>query len=126
MMGPRLAPVSGAGPGAPAPCHVLDAKYEPGVRAVLLYEQDGRLLRGDLVDGGDAMATTGATVVEPGSCCPHDPELPALPRVMDPAQLGPALVRGRGGAWGRLDARQASRCRITLLRYRPASAPRCS
>ena len=89
---------------------------------MLLYEQDGRLLRGDLVDGGDAMATTGATVVEPGvvlSAFPHDPELPALPRVMDPAQLGPALSAAVGGAWGRLDARQASRCRITLLRYRP-------
>ena len=122
VMGPRLAPVSGAGPGATAPCHVLDAKYEPGVRAVLLYEQDGRLLRGDLVDRGDAMVTTGATVVEPGvvlSAFPHDPELPALPRVMDPAQLGPALSAAVGGAWGRLDARQASRCRITLLRYRP-------
>ena len=39
VMGPRLAAAPGGMPGA---CHVLDAKFEPGVRAVLLYEQAGR------------------------------------------------------------------------------------
>ena len=122
VMGPRLAPVSGAGPGAAAPCHVLDAKYEPGVRAVLLYEQDGRLLRGDLVDRGDAMATTGPRSSSQGGAV----GLPARPGASGaPARHGSSTARAgsvRGRGWrlqGRLDARQASRCRITLLRYRP-------
>jgi len=44
-MGPRLQQALGGGP---ATCHVLDAKYEPGIRAIVLYEHGRDLLRGDL------------------------------------------------------------------------------
>ena len=44
-MGPRLT----AALGTHGPTHVLDAKFEPGLRAELLYEHAGRLVRGDLL-----------------------------------------------------------------------------
>jgi aminoglycoside phosphotransferase (APT) family kinase protein len=114
-MGPRLATaVEGA-----KPCHVLDAKFEPDLRAVVLYERGGQLIRGDLVD----LAPTGAEgrVVEPGvrlSPFPFDPDLPALPRVTNPRHLGPALATALGEtepAWRRHPERLA----LTVLRYRP-------
>ena len=102
VMGPRLAAAQGGMPGA---CHVLDAKFEPGVRAVLLYEQAGRLLRGDLVPDGGRSGADPARMVEPGvlvSPFPHDPELPSLPSVMDPACLGRAMAGARGEATARV------------------------
>ena len=112
VMGPRLAAAPGGMPGA---CHVLDAKFEPGVRAVLLYEQAGRLLRGDLVPDGGRASADPARMVEPGvlvSPFPHDPELPSLPSVMDPACLGPrhgaGAVAGRSRTHGL--ARSAAGC----------------
>ena len=118
-MGPRLSAVAGVGP---RPCHVLDAKYEPGVRAIIVYECGGRLLRGDLVpDGGEDAPTTVGTVVAPGvrvRLFPSDPDLPTLPRVMDAAQLGSVLA-DELGIGGRSSGRQGVSCRTTLLRYRP-------
>ena len=118
VMGPRLAAAQGGMPGA---CHVLDAKFEPGVRAVLLYEQGGRLLRGDLVPDGGLASADPARMVEPGvlvSPFPHDPELPSLPSVMDPACLGRALARALREAGVGPRAR-VPRSRMRLLRYRP-------
>jgi Phosphotransferase enzyme family len=118
VMGPRLAAAQGGMPGA---CHVLDAKFEPGVRAVLLYEQGGRLLRGDLVPDGGLASADPARMVEPGvlvSPFPHDPELPSLPSVMDPACLGRALARALPEAGVGPRAR-VPRSRMRLLRYRP-------
>ena len=46
VMGPRLATALGGGPDR---CHVLDAKLEPGVRAMVLYEHGPRLVRGDVI-----------------------------------------------------------------------------
>lgn len=117
VMGPRLAAAQGGMPGA---CHVLDAKFEPGVRAVLLYEQAGRLLRGDLVPDVGSGADP-ARMVEPGvlvSPFPHDPELPSLPSVMDPACLGRAMARALSEA-GAGPMGRAPRSRMRLVRYRP-------
>ncbi len=117
-MGPRLAAAHDGMPGA---CHVLDAKFEPGVRAVLLYEQAGRLLRGDLVPDGDLAGADPARMVEPGvlvSPFPHDPELPSLPSVMDPVCLGHAMSRALSQA-GVGPIGRVPRSRMRLLRYRP-------
>jgi hypothetical protein len=124
VMGPRLADALG---GRARTCHVLDAKYEPGVRATVLYEYDGAWVRGDLVaEGAVAVSRAGAPsrvlVVAPGvriNVFPEDPDLPSLPRVMDPAHLGPALADALRDT-APLDAAHGGfRCRTTLIRYRP-------
>jgi len=118
VMGPRPAAAQDGMPGA---CHVLDAKFEPGVRAVLLYEQAGRLLRGDLVPDGGLDSADPARMVEPGvlvSPFPHDPELPSLPSIMDPACLGHAMARALSQA-GAGPMGRVPRSRMRLLRYRP-------
>jgi hypothetical protein len=112
-MGPRLAAVLSG----PPVCHVLDAKYEPGIYGHILYEHAGRLVRGDL-DGesGAPTATTSAPlVVDPGILVwpfPGDPDLASLSQAMDPAVLGPIVRRADGDGGG-------AGCRIDLLRYRP-------
>ena len=130
LMGPRLA----AALGTHGPTHVLDAKFEPGLRAELLYEHAGRLVRGDLLSRGvlsqaslsqaslsdGSLARGGGRVVEPGvvlSPFPHDPDLPGLPTVMDPPSLADALtaVLPRTPGTRALEAR----CEVRLLRYRP-------
>lgn len=115
LMGPRLAAVLGG----PATCHVLDAKLEPEVRATVLYDLAGRLVRGDLLDRTRPADHDGAgTVVEPHlrvRVFPDDPDLPGLPRMTDPACLAPALA-GLHRTPGRP---RPGRCRIRLLRYRP-------
>lgn len=107
--------------GPPAPsCHVLDAKYEPGVRAMILYDVGGRLVRGDVVPDTDAGADD-PTVLPPGVRCswfPADPELPLLGRLLDPDELGSAMARA--GLQALVDPRAgASTPRIAVLRYRP-------
>ena len=128
LMGPRLAALATVGTGTtagepdtdPRSCHVLDAKYEPGVRAMVLYDQGGQLLRADLLDG-EVPDADDADVVEPGmavSVFPRDAELPTLPEVMDPARVGPALAAERG-PWSTAGRRSTARVTVTLLRYRP-------
>jgi aminoglycoside phosphotransferase (APT) family kinase protein len=107
-MGPRLRVALGVG----GPCHVVDAKYEPGVRGLVLYRIGDRLVRGDLLDP----PTDGGSrpVVPPGvrlACFPDDPDLPRLADTVDPDRLRDAL---RDALPGRI-----LRCRIELLRYRP-------
>jgi aminoglycoside phosphotransferase (APT) family kinase protein len=123
VMGPRLSAATGTGTSV---CHVLDAKYEPGGRAVVLYAQDGRLLRGDLLPVDDHARGIGAAtpcfVVVPGLRVlpfPHDPDLPGLAQVMDPARLARMLVPAEGAGPGLVDPAHARRCRVRLLRYRP-------
>jgi len=117
-MGARMSAALGAGD---RPCHVLDAKYEPGVRAVVLYEYGKDLVRGDLLSA-EAAAGSQGTVVSPGvrlSVFPHDPDLAALPQAMDPTVIGPLLadvLRAPRTGHGRALRR---RCRVGLLRYRP-------
>jgi len=115
-MGPRLAAALG---GPRTAWHVLDAQFEPGVRAVVLYARGEELVRGDLLP--DPAAEPSALVVAPGvrlSRFPVDPGLPTLPRVMNPDLLGAALAAAvDGSSYG--SARRAPRCRADLVRYRP-------
>ncbi len=117
VMGPRLAR---ALDGRTSTCHVLDAKYEPGVRATVLYEYAAGWVRGDLVPDGEVptgRAGAPAAVVAPGlllSVFPDDPDLPSLARVMDPAYLGPALAAALPDT-----PHRGVRCRTTPIRYRP-------
>jgi aminoglycoside phosphotransferase (APT) family kinase protein len=114
-MGPRVRAALGV-PGRGA-CHVLDAKYEPGVRCTVLYGVGDRLVRGDLLDDADGLPGGARPVVEPGvrlSVFPDDPDLPGLRRAADPAALRDALrdaLPGGGPVLG---------CRVQLVRYRPA------
>ncbi len=106
-MGTRLDRVLG---GPEAACFVLDAKYEPGGKGIVLYRLGDRLVRGDLVIGDDPPVHQMPRHVAPGlqvSVFPNDADLPSLPTVLDAGQLGSMLGAGR-------------RPSIELLRYRPA------
>ena len=91
-MAPRLAAALGS---TPRGWTVLDAKYEPGLKAILLYAQGSRLVRGDVALDGDAEGdATDATVIAPGvrlSVFPHDPGLPTLPAALRRSAIGAAL-----------------------------------
>jgi hypothetical protein len=114
-MGPRIGAALGAvGRGR---CHVLDAKYEPGVRCTVLYRAGDRLVRGDLLDDGSADVDPSRPIVAPGvrlSCFPDDPDMPGLSHAADPATLRDALRNALPGGGPIL------RCRVELVRYRPA------
>ena len=103
-------------------CHVLDAKYEPGIRASVLYQHGPDLVRGDLL-APDGPPGRERVTDWPGlqlSVYPQDPDLPTLPqghdRLRDGAADRPALDR-TGSLWSA--GRCSRRCRVTLLRYRP-------
>jgi hypothetical protein len=114
-MGPRIeAAVGAVGRGR---CHVLDAKYEPGLRCTVLYRAGDRLVRGDLLDDGSEEVDRSRPIVAPGvrlSCFPDDPDLPGLSHAADPARLGNALGNALPSGGPIL------RCRVELVRYRPA------
>lgn len=113
-MGPRLQMAVGAG--GRGRCHVLDAKYEPGVRCTVLYRAGDLLVRGDLVDEENPHVDPSRPVVAPGvrlSCFPDDPDLPRLADVAEPGTLRDALRDALPGSGPIL------RCRVDLLRYRP-------
>lgn len=113
VMGPRVARALGA-PGAV--CHVLDAKFEPGLRCTVLYRVGDLLVRGDLVDGAAEDLAGSRPVVTPGvrlSCFPDDPDLPLLAQVVAPESSAGALRE----ALSQEDP--VLRCRTRLLRYRP-------
>jgi aminoglycoside phosphotransferase (APT) family kinase protein len=99
----------------------VDAKYEPGVRAVVLYQHGADLVRGDLLTP-DPPTEAKQILIQPGvqlSVFPHDPDLPTLPRAMDAAEVGPLLAEVLPHRAG-LDRRAlALRCSVLLLRYRP-------
>jgi aminoglycoside phosphotransferase (APT) family kinase protein len=113
-MGPRLGAALGVG--GRGRCHVLDAKYEPGMRCTVLYRAGDRLVRGDLLDDPSDGAQSARPVVAPGvrlSPFPDDPDLPGLADVADPARLLDRLRNALPGGGRSL------RCRVDLLRYRP-------
>ena len=114
VMGPRIDAAVGAG--GRGRCHLLDAKYEPGLRCTVLYRAGDRLVRGDLLDGTSAQAGPARPVVDPGvrlSTYPDDPDLPGLADAADPARVRRALEQALPGEGPIL------RCRVDLLRYRP-------
>ena len=60
VMGPRLSVALNT---SHRPCHVLDAKYEPGIRASVLYQHGADLIRGDLLPT-DSPAGRGRVVTD--------------------------------------------------------------
>lgn len=118
VMGPRLSVALNT---SHRPCHVLDAKYEPGIRASVLYQHGADLIRGDLLAPDSPPGSPRAVTDQPRmelSVYPHDPDLPTLPlainaSVMGPqiAQLSPTLTPIQRRALSR-------RCKVALLRYR--------
>lgn len=102
-----------------AVCHVLDAKYRPGVRCLVLYRLADRLVRGELrFDGED-----GAQSAAIGSgglrvwAYPDDPDLPSLRQTLAPGALEAALEPGLAAITS--GRPRVLRTRATLLRYRP-------
>lgn len=88
------------GDAADQPCVVLDAKYEPGRPATVLYGLGPRLVHATVPppgwDAHGAHLPNGVTV----NAYPVDPGLPTLPAVLDPRVFGPALA----GALGTTDS----------------------
>jgi len=103
---------------ADQPCVVLDAKYEPGRPATVLYGFGSRLVHATVPPPGwDALGAhlpNGVTV----NAYPVDPGLPSLPTVLDPRVFGPALVSALGDEVLSGDAVPAD-VDLQLLRYRP-------
>lgn len=109
VMRPRL--LEALGGSSDEVCTVLDAKFEPGRTAVVLYRLGGRLVHGTVPIGGwEGSGTAGVRV----TTYPTDPGLPGLPCVVDPTALARTLEVGH------LDCdATVVRARSRLLRYRP-------
>lgn len=116
----RMQPLLAAefGDVADQPCVVLDAKYEPGRPATVLYGLGPRLVHATVPppgwDADGAHLPNGVTV----NAYPADPGLPSLPSVLDPRVFGPALASALGTTDPGSDAGAAD-VDLRLLRYRP-------
>ena len=114
--GPAAAPDGPAhrdGPSAAGHgCHVLDAKYEPGLRGIVLYEHAAGSSAATCWPS-DAAADPGWSTGRPGgvSVFPEDADLPTLAR-----RDGPRVARSRRSP----TPSEGAVPRVTLLRYRPA------
>ena len=111
-MGPLLAERLGL---APASSHVLDAKYEPGVRCTVLHQLGSELITVRLSLDGDDPADGRGPGRGAGARAfrfPDDPSCAGLAAAMDPVWLGPRLGEALGTDL-RLQPGQ-------LVRYRPA------
>jgi aminoglycoside phosphotransferase (APT) family kinase protein len=94
------------------PCHVVDAKYEPGACCTVLYQVGEQLITGVLAFDRNEHQFGGGVVVGPGMRAflfPDDPALPGLGVVMDPRRVTQLLGE-----------HNTSKARVTLLRYRPS------
>ena len=103
------------------PCHVLDAKYEPGLRGIVLYQHGADLVRGDLL-AADSPPTGAPMTGWPGmelSVFPYDSGLPTLPTAMTASVVGPQLAQLSPALTALHRRALSSRCRVALLRYRP-------
>lgn len=119
VMGPRLSAVLGR----TAPCHVLDAKYEPGLRAIVLYQHGDTLVRGDLLVAPSAETSAHRELVPPGvyvTPFPHDPDLPSLPTLMRGHGIATWLAGALPGLTPADRRALRVRCRVQLVRYRPS------
>lgn len=119
-MQPLLAHAFGVGPDQP--CVVLDAKYEPGRPATVLYGLGSRLVHATVAppgcEAGGEHLPNGVAV----NAYPVDPGLPTLPSVLDPSVFPPALVRALTAPGAGPDAGEdavATDVDVRLLRYRP-------
>lgn len=118
LMGPRL---SAALRTSPRPCHVLDAKYEPGIRASVLYQHGTDLVRGDLLASDGPSAGQRVVTGWPGmalSVYPDDPDLPTLPMALTASVMGPRIAELSPNLAPIQRRAFSRRCRVTLLRYR--------
>ena len=104
--------LDGLGLPATTPCHVVDAKYEAGSSATVLYQLAQQLVTVVITFGADAVDDAQAGVpVAPGMrafAFPDDPRLPGLRTAANPEALAGALAVDAG-----------TRVRVSLLRYRP-------
>jgi hypothetical protein len=96
-MGARLHAAIGAGGGGR--CHVLDAKYEPGVRCTVLYRAGDLLVRGDLIDEETGSVDAFRPIVAPGVRLSRFPADPDLPRLADAAWTSCGTARPSGRRW---------------------------
>ena len=100
--------------GLPAlvPCHVVDAKYEPGTSATVLYQLGHQLVTVVISFGPEADDDAqGGVPVGPGVRAyryPDDPRLPGLRVAAEPEALAAAMGTDPG-----------TRLRVSMLRYRP-------
>jgi hypothetical protein len=104
-----------------APCHVLDAKYEPGKQCAVLYQLGTQLMIGELRwDTQNHSTTTHPVESRPMEMhlypYERDPALPGLTTVLDGQRMAdilsqtlPDCMRGE---------ERILRCRVTPLRYR--------
>jgi aminoglycoside phosphotransferase (APT) family kinase protein len=93
--------------GGDAPCHVVDAKLEPGGGGVVLYRIGAGLVLGVADRDGELRTYP----------FPLDPRLPAMATVFDADAMRPALARVLGGL--RSPRERVLRYRAELIRYRP-------
>jgi aminoglycoside phosphotransferase (APT) family kinase protein len=103
-------------------CHILDVKYEPGLRCAILYQLGGRLVLGTLGWSEPRHPLSGAArsidALEMQTYLfPHDPALPGLARAFDPEDMKQVLTAALPAC--RAGEMRILRCRATLLRYRP-------
>jgi aminoglycoside phosphotransferase (APT) family kinase protein len=94
--------------GGSAPCHVLDAKLDPGGRGVVLYRHGERLVLGVVEADGEVR-------VYP---FPLDPGLPGLATAFDSDAMRPVLARALTGDRSSQRGRVVT-YRSELIRYRP-------
>ena len=111
---------SSAASAKPGPaCHILDAKYEPGKRCSILYEVGAQMIIGELTwpsktdpnaEHAPRLPTMQLYPFE------QDPDMAALPTVMDDAAMRRILNESLPTCAAGLQ--HVVRCRATLLRYR--------
>lgn len=118
VMGPRLSVALNT---SHRPCHVLDAKYEPGIRASVLYQHGADLIRGDMLapdsPPGSARAVTDRPRMEL-SVYPQDPDLPTLPLAINGSVMGPQIAQLSSTLTPIQRRALSRRCKVALLRYR--------
>lgn len=108
--------------GSRARYRVLDVKYQPGERGVILYEVGERLVVGTLAwnqrdngfdEGGIRVARLGLDLHP----FPFDPAMPGLPAATHGETMAKALTDAlpecRAAGW------RVARCQVSLIRYRP-------
>jgi len=103
--------------GGSGSCRVLNAKYDPGKRAWILYELDGRHVVGALEFASGEGFGSGVQAVGPLDLelhpFPQDPALPTLPTVLNGGEIARVAVARV------LKGRRVLQWRAEVLRYRP-------
>ena len=122
----HMQPYLAAGNAGQVPCHILDAKYEPGQHCSILYQLGERLLIGELQWQETANVTSEmAASLQPSVMQIYpfedDPALANLTTVLDGQKMAQILfdnLRIAGSLAFINDATRILRCQVTPLRYR--------